>query len=97
MSTFRPLYDRVLVKRVESDTQSAGGLFIPESAKEKPQTAKVISVGTGRVKKDGTLAPLAVKAGDEILLNKWGGDEIKIDGIDHLILKESDILAVIEN
>ena len=96
MATFRPLYDRVLAKRVEADGRSAGGLFIPEAAKEKPQEAEVIAVGPGRLLKDGDLAALNVKVGDHILLAKWGGDEVKLDGIDHLILQEKDILAVIE-
>lgn len=96
MTTFRPLYDRVLVKRVDSEARSAGGLFIPETAKEKPQTAEVIAIGDGRVTDKG-VTPLIVKPGDKILISKWGGDEIKLDGVEHIILKEQDILAIIEN
>jgi chaperonin GroES len=96
MTSFRPLYDRVLVRRVESESRSAGGLFIPESAKEKPQQAEVIAVGNGRVAKDNSLVPLTVKTGDRILFGKYVGDEVKLDGIEHIILRESDILAIIE-
>ncbi|MBT3218525.1 MAG: co-chaperone GroES [Proteobacteria bacterium] len=96
MTTFRPLYDRVLVKRVDSAERSSGGLFIPETAKEKPQTAEVIAIGDGRVTDKG-VTPLTVKPGDKILISKWGGDEIKLDGVEHIILKEQDILAIIEN
>ena len=97
MANFRPLYDRVLVKRVASETRSAGGLFIPETAKEKPQTAEVVAVGTGRlVKGDKVIAPI-VKVGDKVLFGKYGGDEIKLDGEEHIILRESDILAIIES
>ncbi len=97
MANFRPLYDRVLVKRLDSATTTSSGLHIPESAKEKPQKAEVISVGNGRITKNQTLAPLTVKAGDIILFGKYSGDEIKLDGAEHLILRESDILAVLEN
>lgn len=96
MVNFRPLYDRVLVRRLDADKKSAGGLFIPESAKEKPQQAEVIAIGTGRITKDNSVVPLVVKAGDKVLFGKYAGDEVKLDGIDHIILKESDILAVIE-
>ena len=95
MANFRPLYDRVLVKRLDAEAKSAGGLFIPESAKEKPQQAEVVAVGTGRVTKDNKTIPLTVKEGDKILFGKYAGDEVKLDGVDHIILKESDILAVI--
>ena len=97
MANFRPLYDRVLVRRLESEQKTAGGLLIPESAKEKPQQAEVIAVGQGRVLKEGGLAPLTVKPGDRILFGKYSGDEIKIDGVEHLILREQDILAVVES
>ncbi len=97
MANFRPLYDRVLVKRLESETKSAGGLFIPESAKEKPQQAEVMAVGPGRLDKSGELAELTVKVGDTVLFGKYGGDEIKLDGDDMIILRESDILAIIES
>lgn len=93
---FRPLYDRVLVKRIDAQERSSGGLFIPESAKEKPQQAEVVAVGTGRRMKNGDLRALVVKAGDRILFGKYSGDEVKLDGIDHLILREDDILAVID-
>lgn len=93
---FRPLYDRVLVKRIDAQERSSGGLFIPESAKEKPQQAEVVAVGTGRRMKNGDLRALVVKAGDRILFGKYSGDEVKLDGVDHLILREDDILAVVD-
>lgn len=96
MANFRPLYDRVLVKRLESEQKSAGGLFIPESAKEKPQQAEVIAVGTGRLTDSNETIALIVKPGDKILFGKYAGDEIKLDGEDHIILRESDILAIVE-
>jgi len=96
MAHFRPLYDRVLVKRLVSEERTASGLVIPESAKEKPQQAKVIAVGQGRLSKKNELIPLTVKAGDTILFGKYTGDEIKVDGEEHLILRESDILAIVE-
>jgi len=93
---FRPLYDRVLVKRVTSETKSAGGLIIPDSAKEKPQEAEVIAVGAGRVLEDGKVRPMTLKTGDCVLFGKYTGDEIKLDGEEHVILREEDILAVLE-
>jgi chaperonin GroES len=96
MAHFRPLYDRVLVKRLVSEERTASGLVIPESAKEKPQQAKVIAVGQGRLSKKNDLIPLTVKAGDTILFGKYTGDEIKVDGEEHLILREQDILAIVE-
>jgi chaperonin GroES len=93
---FKPLHDRVVVKRIESDTKTAGGLIIPDSAKEKPQEGEVIAVGEGARKDSGELIPMSVKAGDRILFGKWSGTEVKIDGQDLLIMKESDILGVIE-
>jgi len=96
MAKFRPLYDRVLVKRIEAETRSAGGLFIPDSAKEKPQQASVVAVGNGRVVK-GEVRPLVVKEGDKILFGKYTGDEVKLDGEEFIILREEDILAVIED
>ena len=96
MANFRPLYDRVLVKRLVSEDRTASGLVIPESAKEKPQQAKVIAAGQGRLSKKNDLIPLTVKAGDTILFGKYTGDEIKIDGEEHLILREQDILAIVE-
>lgn len=95
MTTFRPLYDRVLVKRVEAESRTSSGLFLPESAKEKPQQAVIISVGTGRVNKRGETVPLTVEPGQLVLFGKYAGDEVKLDGEDHIILREEDILAVI--
>ena len=92
----RPLYDRILVKRIEEQTKTAGGLFIPDTAKEKPMEAMVVAVGNGKIQEDGSLRKLEVKAGDKILFSKYSGNEIKIDGTDHLILREDDILAVVE-
>ena len=97
MANFRPLYDRVLVKRVESEARTASGLYIPDSAKEKPQQAQVISVGTGRITKSNEVVPLVVKPGDIVLFGKYTGDEIKLDGEEHIILREQDILAVVDN
>jgi chaperonin GroES len=94
---FRPLYDRVLVRRVDAEQKSSGGLFIPESAKEKPQQAEVVAVGEGRRTKSEEIVPLIVKKGDRVLFGKYAGDEVKLDGKDHIILRESDILAIIEN
>jgi chaperonin GroES len=92
--TFTPLHDRVLVRRIESDEKTAGGLIIPDSAKEKPQEGEVVSVGEGARKDSGELIPMAVAAGDKILFGKWSGTEVKIDGEDLIIMKESDILGV---
>ena len=97
MTTFRPLYDRVLVRRVEARDKTAGGLFLPETAKEKPQQAEVIATGNGRFGKNNELIPLTVKAGDRILFGKYAGVGIKLDGVDHIILREQDILAIVEN
>jgi chaperonin GroES len=96
MVNFRPLYDRVLVKRIDAEEKTASGLYIPEAAKEKPQQAEVVAVGHGRVQKDGSVRPLVVKPGDVVLFGKYSGDEIKIDGDTHLILREDDILAVLD-
>jgi chaperonin GroES len=92
----KPLYDRILVKRLEEQTKTAGGLFIPDSAKEKPLEALVVAVGAGKVQENGTLRKLEVKAGDKILFSKYSGSDIKIDGTEHLILREEDVLAVLE-
>ena len=94
---FKPLHDRVLVKRVESDEKTKGGLIIPDSAKEKPAEGEVVAVGPGARDDNGNLIELAVKAGDRVLFGKWSGTEVKIDGEDLLIMKESDILGVIDN
>jgi chaperonin GroES len=92
----RPLYDRILVKRIEEANKTAGGLFIPDSAKEKPMEALVVAVGNGKIQENGSLRKLEVKAGDKILFSKYSGNEIKIDGTEHLILREDDILAVLD-
>ncbi len=94
---FRPLHDRVLVRRVEQDAKSAGGIIIPDTAQEKPQEGEIIAVGGGRIDDNGNVHPLDVKAGDFILFGKWSGTEVKIGGEDLLIMKESDILGIIEN
>src|SRR5215470_15783228 len=93
---FRPLQDRVVVRRVEEDTKTAGGIIIPDTAKEKPQQGEIIAVGPGARDEQGKVVPLDVKAGDRVLFGKWSGTEVKIDGEDLLIMKESDILGVIE-
>ena len=92
----KPLNDRVLVKRLESEEKTAGGLFIPDTAKEKPSKGQVVAVGPGKVGDNGERTPLAVKAGDEVLFNKYAGTEVKLDGIDHLVMREEDILAIID-
>ena len=93
---FRPLHDRVVVRRIEEDTKTAGGIIIPDTAKEKPQQGKVIAAGTGKVRDDGTRQPPDVKAGDLILFGKYSGQEIKLDGAEYLIMREDDVLGVIE-
>ncbi|MEL6837947.1 MAG: co-chaperone GroES [Pseudomonadota bacterium] len=93
---FTPLHDRVLVRRIESDEKTAGGLIIPDSAKEKPAEGEVVAVGEGARKDSGELIAMAVKAGDHILFGKWSGTEVKIDGEELLIMKESDILGIID-
>jgi chaperonin GroES len=92
----RPLQDRVIVKRVEEEEKTKGGIIIPETAKEKPMEGKVIAVGKGKVLEDGKIHPLDVKAGDRVLFGKYAGTEVKIDGEEHLIMREDDILGVIE-
>ena len=92
---FKPLHDRVLVRRVEADEKTAGGIIIPDSAKEKPQEGEVVAVGSGARADNGTVTPLDVKAGDKILFGKWSGTEIKLDGEDLIIMKESDILGIL--
>ena len=92
---FRPLHDRVVVRRVESEAKSAGGIIIPDTAKEKPQEGEVIAVGPGARDEAGKLVPLDVKAGDRVLFGKWSGTEVKVDGEELLIMKESDILGII--
>jgi chaperonin GroES len=93
---FRPLHDRVLVRRIEEDTKTSGGIIIPDTAKEKPLQGEVIAVGPGARDETGKLVPLEVKAGDRVLFGKWSGTEVKIDGEELLILKESDILGILE-
>jgi len=93
---FRPLHDRVVVRRAEGDPKSKGGIIIPDIAKEKPQEGEVIAVGPGSRNESGKLVPLDVKAGDLILFGKWSGTEVKIDGEDLLIMKESDIMGIVE-
>jgi chaperonin GroES len=93
---FRPLHDRVLVKRVEEETTTKGGIIIPDTAKEKPQEGEIVAVGGGAIKEDGTVRALDVKAGDRVLFGKWSGTEVTIDGQELLIMKESDILGILE-
>ncbi|MCX5812905.1 MAG: co-chaperone GroES [Proteobacteria bacterium] len=93
----RPLQDRVLIKRIEEEEKTKGGIIIPDAAKEKPQEGKVIAVGDGKTLENGTKAPLTVKVGDKILFGKYSGTEIKVDGEEHLILREDDILAIEED
>jgi len=92
---FRPLHDRVVVKRLEGEEKSKGGIIIPDSAKEKPQEGKIVAVGPGARDEAGKLVPLDLKAGDRVLFGKWSGSEVKIDGEDLLIMKESDVLGVV--
>ncbi|TIR43126.1 MAG: co-chaperone GroES, partial [Mesorhizobium sp.] len=94
-SKFRPLHDRVVVRRVESESKTAGGIIIPDTAKEKPQEGEIIAVGSGARDEAGKLVPLDVKAGDRILFGKWSGTEVKLNGEDLLIMKESDIMGII--
>ncbi|HZC16812.1 MAG TPA: co-chaperone GroES [Caulobacteraceae bacterium] len=93
---FRPLHDRVVVRRIESEEKTTGGIIIPDTAKEKPQEGEVIAVGPGARGEDGTLHPLDVKAGDRVLFGKWSGTEVKLDGEELIIMKESDIMGIIE-
>ena len=92
---FRPLHDRVLVRRIEAEEKTAGGIIIPDSAQEKPSEGLIVAVGSGARSDDGTVTPLDVKEGDRVLFGKWGGTEVKIDGEDLLIMKESDILGIV--
>jgi len=93
---FRPLHDRVVVRRIEAEEKTSGGIIIPDTAKEKPQEGEIVAVGPGNRNENGALVELTVKAGDRILFGKWSGTEVRIDGEDLLIMKESDILGVIE-
>ncbi len=94
--SLRPLHDRIIVERLSEDEKSAGGIFIPDSAKEKPQRGKVVAIGKGKVQEDGSIRPLDLKAGDLVLFGKYAGTEVKIDSEDRLIMREDDVLAVIE-
>jgi chaperonin GroES len=93
---FRPLHDRVVVKRIDAEEKSAGGIIIPDTAKEKPSQGEVIAVGPGGRDESGKLVPLDVQAGNRVLFGKWSGTEVKIDGVEYLIMKESDIMGVLE-
>jgi chaperonin GroES len=92
----RPLHDRILVKRLEEEEKTKGGIIIPDSAKEKPQEGKVIAVGNGKLTDDGNLTPLDVKKGDKILFSKYAGTEVNVDGEEHIIIREDDVLGIIE-
>ena len=92
---FRPLHDRVVVKRIDAEAKSAGGIIIPDTAKEKPQEGEVVAVGPGGRDETGKLIPIDVKAGNRVLFGKWSGTEVKIDGVEYLIMKESDIMGVL--
>jgi chaperonin GroES len=92
----RPLQDRILVKRIDEEAKTKGGIIIPDTAKEKPQEGKVVAVGKGKVTEDGKLQPLDVKKGDRVLFNKYSGSEVTIDGEEHLIMREEDVLAICE-
>jgi chaperonin GroES len=94
--TFRPLHDRIVVKRISADEKSAGGIIIPDTAQEKPQQGEVVAVGPGARNERGEIVPLDVKAGDTVLFGKWSGTEVKINGEDLLIMKESDVMVVLE-
>ncbi len=93
---FRPLHDRVVVRRVEEDTKTAGGIIIPDSATEKPQQGEIVAIGTGARNEDGKIVPLDVKAGDTVIFGKWSGTEVKVNGEELLIMKESDIMGILE-
>ena len=92
----RPLHDRILVKRIDEEAKTSGGIIIPDSAKEKPQEGKVVAVGNGKAAEDGSVTPLDVKKGDKILFSKYSGSEVSLDGEEHLIMREDDVLAVLE-
>ena len=92
----RPLHDRVIIKRLEAETKSAGGIVIPDTAAEKPIKGEVVAVGTGKIQEDGKVRPMAVKAGDKVLFGKYSGTEVKVDGEDLLVMREEDLMAIIE-
>jgi chaperonin GroES len=93
---FRPLHDRVVVRRIEAEEKTAGGIIIPDTAKEKPQEGEIIAVGSGGRDEAGKLVPIDVKVGDRVLFGKWSGTEVKLDGVEYLIMKESDLMGVLE-
>jgi len=93
---FRPLHDRIVVKRIDAEEKTAGGIIIPDTAKEKPQQGEVVAVGPGGRDEAGKLIPLDVKAGDRVLFGKWSGTEVKLDGVEYLIMKESDVMGVLD-
>ncbi|NDY72043.1 co-chaperone GroES [Desulfobacter hydrogenophilus] len=94
--SFRPLSDRILVERVEENEKTKGGIIIPDTAKEKPAEGKVVATGNGRMGEDGKLLPMDVKVGDRVLFSKYGGTEVKVDGIDYLIMRQDDVLGVVD-
>jgi len=96
MSKIRPLHERVLVKRLEEEEVSKGGIIIPDSAKEKPAEGEIIAVGSGRISEEGKVTPLDVKVGDKVLFSKYSGTDIKVDGVEYLIMREDDVLAIFE-
>lgn len=93
---FRPLHDRILLRRIEQEEKTAGGIIIPDTAKEKPMEGEIVAVGNGARDESGNVAPLDVKAGDRVLFSKWSGTEVTIDGEDYLVMKESDVMGVVE-
>ena len=93
---FRPLHDRVLIERIDLDEKTAGGIIIPDTAQEKPVEGRIVATGTGARSEDGTVHPLDVKTGDRVLFGKWSGTEVKVDGVEYLILKESDIMGIVQ-
>lgn len=96
MTKFRPLHDRLLVKRIEGESKTPGGIIIPDTVKEKPMQGEVVAVGNGTRDDNGNIKPLEIKVGDIVLFAKWGGTEIKLDGIEYLVMKESDVLGIVE-
>lgn len=94
---FRPLYDRILIKRIEAESTTPSGLIVPDAAKEKPQEGEVIAIGSGRTLSDGKVREISLNVGERVLFGKYTGDEIKLDGVEHIILREEDVLAVLDN
>ena len=95
-TSIRPLNDRILLQRIEAEVKTAGGILIPDNAKEKPAEGKVIAVGSGKILDNGTRKPLEIKVGDRVLFGKWSGSEVKVDGVDHLLVKEEEVLGILE-